>query len=78
MDGLTNVVRAVLLVSVVVRESLLQLARKNIKRSDQVAFSCTVFNVTVLFLFVRERPLESRGALTKFLSLIGHRSFNLF
>ena len=67
VDGLANIIRAVLFIPVIMREGFFQLISENIKRSDQVAFSCAVFNVAILLLFIRQRPSKSRGAIAEFL-----------
>ncbi len=53
---------------------LFQLIRENVKRSDQVALSCAVFNVAILLLFIRQRPFKSRGAIAEFPSHVRQRS----
>jgi hypothetical protein len=53
-------------------ERFFQFAGIHVKRTDLVALSRAVVNLSKPSLFVRKRALESRRAIAKFLSSIGH------
>ena len=74
VEGLANIVRAVLFVPRVMRESFFQLVRETVERPNQVALSCAVFNVAILLLFIRQLAFKSRGAIAELSSHFRQRS----